>query len=144
MCGMHMPRYGPKLWLFFTWIMMGYSLYFQFWNRLVCFLGYVILPGLVLFSSCYTIKGMPLDIALGHWIFLIIFLHIVVISVNLRFSCFVCWGFSICLFALMCTILILGVVKAVKNIVAINFKIQNFVTDVVRHRDTQTHLGLGF
>ena len=76
---------------FFTWIMMGYSLYFQFWNRLVCFLGYVILPGLVLFSSCYIVKGVPLAIALGHWIFLIIFLHTVVISVNLRFNCFVCW-----------------------------------------------------
>ena len=40
-------------------------------------------------------------------------------------------GFSTCLFALMCTILIVGVVRAVKNIVAVKFKIQNFVTDVL-------------
>ena len=31
----------------------------------------------------------------------------------------------------MCTILIVGVVKVVKNIVAIKFNIQNFVTDVL-------------
>ena len=30
------------------------------------FLGYVILLGLALFSSCYTVKGVPLAIALGH------------------------------------------------------------------------------
>ena len=46
--------------------MKEYSLYLQFWNWLVCFLGYVILPRLDLFSSCYIVKGVPSAIALGH------------------------------------------------------------------------------
>ena len=80
----------------------------------------ILLPGLVLFSSCYTVMGLTLGIAdlqSGALDFFSFCCSLMLsISMNLRV---IYWVFWVSLFAFLFSICILGFVKILENIVPI-------------------------
>ena len=80
----------------------------------------ILLPGLVLFSSCYTVMGLTLaiaDLQSGALEFFSFCCSLMLsISMNLRV---IYWVFWVSLFAFLFSICILGFVKILENIVPI-------------------------
>ena len=97
-------------WVLLCFLIMLYFCYLCTWWA-------ISLPGLILFSSCYTVMGLTLAIAVwGIEFFSFCFSLLLSISMNLGVIYWVCW---VSLFAFLFSICILGFVKTLENIVPI-------------------------
>ena len=95
-------------WVLLCFLIMLYFCYLCTWWA-------ILLPGLVLFSSCYTVMGLTLAIEVwGNEFFSFCCSLLLSISMNLGVIYWVCW---VSLFTFLFSICILGFVKTLENIV---------------------------